>query len=357
MRIGVPTEIKTLEGRVALIPAAAGELINRGHEVLLQRGAGLASGYDDAQYESLGVTLLPDAASLYEAAQLVVKVKEPLPDEYPLLRRDHVLFCYLHLAALPELARTLQDIGLTAVAWETVEEAGRLPLLQPMSEVAGRLAVQLASNLLYRPNHGRGLMLGGMPTTERGRVVVLGAGTVGAAAAGVAAALGAQVVGFDVQRDRLDAMHRLGANVTALPSFAALLEQHVAAADVLVGGVLVPGGRAPVIVSEAMVAEMRPGSVIVDVAIDQGGCVETMHATLWDQPTYVSHGVIHFGVTNMPGAVPRTSSQALSTALVPYLIRLAGPGGLQDPALRAGINVQAGRIVHPAVRAALQTSA
>lgn len=357
MRIGVPREIKTLEGRVALIPAAAGELVRRGHEVFVEQGAGVASGYADDEYEAVGVRLQPDAAALYAAAQLLVKVKEPLPAEYPLLRADHLLFCYLHLAAIPELAEALCRIGLTAVAWETVEEEGRphnrLPLLEPMSEVAGKLAVQLASNLLYRPNGGRGLMLGGMATTERGQVVVLGAGTVGAAATSVAAALGAQVTVFDVERSRLQAMHGLGPNVTALPSFARLVERHVVGADVLVGGVLVPGGRTPMLVSEALVARMKPGSVIVDVAVDQGGCVETIRPTLWDAPTYEVHGVVHFGVTNMPGAVPRTSAQALSTSLVPYLLRLAAPKGLEDPAIRSGINVRGGAVVHPAVREAL----
>ncbi len=353
MRIGVPKEIKTLEGRVALIPAAAGELVRHGHEVYVEQGAGQPSGYADEDYTRVGVTLAADASSLYEKAQLVVKVKEPLPPEYPHLREDHLLFCYLHLAALPDLATELCNIGLTAIAWETVEENGSLPLLQPMSEVAGKLAVQLASNLLFRPNGGQGLMLGGMPTTERGQVVVLGAGTVGTAAASVAAALGAQVTVFGVRRERLDAMYRLGPNVTALPSFAHLLERHVVAADVVVGGVLVPGGRTPILVSEDMVREMKPGSVIVDVAVDQGGCVETIRPTLWDDPTYTQHDVVHFGVTNMPGAVPRTSAQALSTSLVPYILRLAGPGGLDDPAIRSGINVRSGDIVHPAVRAAL----
>ena len=353
MRIGIPREIKTFEGRVALIPAAAGELVRQAHEVYLEQGAGRASGYADEDYASVGVNLAPDASSLYEKAQLVVKVKEPLPPEYPYLRKDHLLFCYLHLAALPDLAAELCRIGLTAIAWETVEDQGSLPLLQPMSEVAGKLAVQLASNLLYRPNGGQGLMLGGMPTAERGHVVVLGAGTVGSAAVSVAAALGAQVTVFGVRRDRLDAVYRLAPNVTALPSFTHLLERHVATADVLVGGVLVPGGRTPILVSEDMVRQMKPGSVIVDVAVDQGGCVETIRPTLWDDPTYTLHDVVHFGVTNMPGAVPRTSAQALSTSLVPYILRLAAADGLNDPAIRSGINVQAGEIVHPAVREAL----
>ncbi len=353
MRIGIPKEIKTLEGRVALVPDAAGEVIRHGHEVFVQHTAGEASGYPDAEYERLGVQIADDAQALYEAAELVIKVKEPLPDEYSLLREDHVLFCYLHLAALPDLADVLIRKGLTAIAWETVEEDGLLPLLQPMSAVAGRLAVQVGSNLLYRPHQGRGVMLGGMPTTERGNVVVLGAGTVGSNAAQVAAALGAQVTVFGINRERLNAVHNLGPNVTSLPSFASLLQQHVVNADLLVGGVLVPGARAPILVSEDMVRSMRPGSVIVDVAVDQGGCVETTRPTQWDAPTYRVHDVNHFAVTNMPGAVPRTSAQALSTSLVPYVLRLARPGGMNDPAIQAGINVRNGDIVHPAVRDAL----
>ncbi|MEQ8860408.1 MAG: alanine dehydrogenase [Pseudomonadales bacterium] len=353
MKIGIPKEIKILEGRVALIPAAAGELVRHGHEVFVETGAGDASGYDDDDYSAGGVAIVDDAAGLYGAAQMIVKVKEPLPSEYPLLRSDHLLFCYLHLAALPELAETLCRIGLTAVAWETVEEAGKLPLLQPMSEVAGKLAVQLASNLLYRPNQGRGLMLGGMPTTERGHVVVLGAGTVGTAATRVAAALGAEVTVFGINRDRLAAVHQLGDNVTTLPSYQALIDERVSTADVVVGGVLVPGGRTPTLVSEQTVSRMRPGSVIVDVAVDQGGCIETIRPTLWDAPTYLAHEVIHFGVTNMPGAVPRTSAQALSMAVVPYVLRLATAEGLKDPALAAGINVREGELVHSAVRASL----
>jgi alanine dehydrogenase len=355
MRIGVPKEIKVLEGRVALIPSAMGELVNHGHEVYLETGAGVASGYADADYERVGTKIVADAAALYAAAELIVKVKEPLPAEYPLLRPDHLLFCYLHLAAIPDLALKLKEIGLTAVAWETVEEDdGQLPLLAPMSDVAGRLSVQVATNLLYRPNGGRGVMLGGLPAAERGHVVILGAGSVGRNAAIVAAELGARVTVFDLRRERLTPLHRLSPNVTALPSFDLLRERHILDADVLIGGVLVPGGRAPMLVPEELVERMRPGSVIVDVAVDQGGCVETIRPTSWAEPTYVEHDVIHFGVTNMPGAVPRTSSQALSTSLIPYLVKLAAADGLSDPALARGVNVRAGEIVYEAVRSAVE---
>lgn len=354
MRIGIPKEIKTLEGRVAMIPSAAAELCRQGHSVTIERDAGIASGYQNAEYEQLGVTIVDNASALFDAAQLIVKVKEPLPAEYPLLREDHILFCYLHLATLPELATELQQKGLTAIAWETVEEGGKLPLLQPMSEVAGKLAVQLASNWLYRPNHGSGVLLGGLASSERGRVVILGAGSVGTNAALVASQLGAQVTVFERNRDRMLAIHSLAPNITALPSFSALIEKEIALADVVVGGILIPGGRTPVLVNDTMVRSMRPGSVIVDVAIDQGGCIETIRPTLWDEPIYQMHDVTHCGVTNLPGAVPRTSAQALSTALLPYVLRLAAADGLSDAAIQKGINVRDGQITHDAVRTALE---
>jgi alanine dehydrogenase len=353
MRIGVPKEIKTQEGRVALIPAAVGELVARGHEVFIQHGAGVLSGYPDVEYQAVGANLEPTASDLYGAAEMIVKVKEPIEPEFELLDPHHRLFCYLHLAALPELTRELQRRKLTAVAWETVEEDGRLPLLEPMSDIAGRLAVQVASNLLHHMNRGSGILLGGLPAADRAHVVILGPGTVGANAAVVAAALGARVTVFGQDRASLKRMHALGPNVTALPSFGSLLEEVVPDADVLIGAILVPGGRSPVLVSRALVQQMRPGSVIVDVAIDQGGCIETSHPTTWSAPTYVVDDIVHFAVTNMPGAVPRTASQALSTSVLPYALRLASVDGLIDPALKAGINVQDGRIVHPAVQLAM----
>jgi alanine dehydrogenase len=352
MRIGIPKEIKTLEGRVALVPAALGELVAEGHEVFVQQGAGTLSGYTDDDYQSVGATLQATAEDLYAAATLVVKVKEPVEPEFALLRPDHVLFCYLHLAALPELTQVLQQKKLTAVAWETVSEDGRLPLLVPMSDIAGRLSVQIASNLLQHINGGSGVLLGGLPATDRAHVVILGPGTVGANAATIAAAQGARVTVFGRRRESLERMHALSPNVTALPSFTALLEQIVPTADVLIGATLITGGRTPVLVSGTLVEAMRPGSVIVDVAIDQGGCIETSRPTTWADPTYVVNDVVHFGVTNIPGAVPRTASQALSTSLLPYVLRLAADQGLDDPALKAGINVQDGQIVHPAVLAA-----
>lgn len=353
MRIGIPKEIKPREGRVALVPAAAATLVTQGHEVCLQTGAGMASGYPDLDYRNAGVDIVEDAVSLYADTQLIVKVKEPVAAEYGLLRPEHLLFCFLHLAANPELALVLKDKGLTAVAFETVEVDGRLPVLAPMSEIAGHLAVQIGATLLLTSQRGRGLLLGGLPAAERGHVVVLGAGNVGGCAVRTAAALGARVTVFARSRESLVPMHALGDNVTALPAYPALIADAVYDADLLVGAVLIPGGRAPRLVSKEMVAQMKPGAVIVDVAVDQGGCVETIRPTDYSNPTYVDSDVVHFGVTNMPGAVPRTSSQALSSALLPWVSRLASEQWLGDPVMRKAVNVSSGRIVHPAVIEAL----
>lgn len=351
MRIGIPREVKTLEGRVGLIPAAAAELVRAGHEVAVEREAGRLSGYADADYTAVGVSVLPDAAALYGWSQMVVKVKEPQPQEWPLLRADHLLFCYLHLAAEPALTDQLLRIGLTGVAFETVEEAdGRLPLLAPMSDIAGRIAAQAGAYLLTAPQGGKGILLGGLPAAERGHVVVLGAGVAGGSAAAVAAALGARVTVFDRSRDKLAAMRALGPNVTALHPYADAIEQAVVGADLLVGAVLIPGARAPHLVSAATVARMEPGSVVVDISVDQGGCIETTRPTTWAAPTYVRENVLHFGVTNMPGSVPRTASQALSAALIPYALRLAQGGWEPVPALARGVNVRGGEIVHPALK-------
>jgi len=356
MRIGIPREIKPLEGRVALVPEAAGELVRAGHEVFLQAGAGVNSGYPDEAYATYGIQIVPDARALYGHARLIVKVKEPIAAKHDLLRADHILFSFLHLAAVPELARVLMQKGVTAVAFETVEVKGHLPLLAPMSEIAGRLAIQIGAHLLHVPMGGRGILLGGLPGAERGRVVVLGAGEAGGAAVAAAAALGAEVTVFARSRESLARACRLGANITALHAYHGAIEQAVREADLLVGAVLIAGARAPRLVNRAMVRSMRPGSVIVDISVDQGGCIETIRPTDYTNPTYLVDGVTHFGVTNMPGAVPRTSSQALSGAIAPYVARLAQPGWDQDPALRAGINVQGGRMVHPAVAASLATA-
>ncbi|NZA27938.1 alanine dehydrogenase [Luteimonas sp. SJ-92] len=351
MRIGVPKETKTLEGRVALVPAAAGDLVNRGHEVWLERGAGLKSGFADEAYTRLGVRIAPDAAALYEKGELIVKVKEPIAGDLQHLRKDHLLFCYLHLAAEPELTRRLLDIGLTGVAFETVElESGDLPLLAPMSIIAGKIAAQVGTTLLHQPNGGKGKLLGGLPSTGRGKAVVFGAGMAGGASAALLAAGGANVVVFEKRQDRMAQMMALGANVTALYPYDDLVAREVAAADLVIGAVLIPGARAPHVLTREMLKGMEDGSVVADISIDQGGCFETSRPTTWADPTYVEEGVAHFCVTNMPGSVPQTSSQAICAAILPWVSKLASGEWRGNQALERGINVEDGRLVHPALQ-------
>ena len=356
MQIGIPKEIKPYEGRVALIPSAAAELVAAGHAVHLQAGAGEASGYSDDDYKRVGVNISATAKALYENAALIVKIKEPIEAEYDFLRADHILFSFLHMAANVALAQALCRKKTTGVAFETLEENGALPLLAPMSEIAGRLAVYIGGQLLFGTAGGRGILLGGLPGAERGHVVVLGAGVAGSQAVRVASALGAKVTVFDQVRSKLIAMHELGANITALPPHAEDLQHAVEDADLLVGAVLLPGARAPKLVPEAWVRNMRPGSVVVDVAIDQGGCIETIRPTDYSNPTYVLDKVIHFGVTNIPGAVPRTASQMLSAILLPYCLRLADQRGLTDKIFQSAINTHQGKIVHAAVAEALEST-
>jgi alanine dehydrogenase len=354
MRIGIPSETKTLEGRVALAPAAAADLVRRGHEVFIQSGAGLKSGFADEAYVRAGVGIVPDAVALYELGELIVKVKEPVAGDLALLKKHHLLFCYLHLAAAPALTRRLLDIGLTGVAFESVTENGGLPLLHPMSVIAGRIAVQIGTTLLHRPQGGQGKLLGGMASTPRGKVVVLGAGAAGGNAVALAAAAGANVVVFDKRQDRLAEMMAVAPNVTALYAYESSVAEEMCDADLVVGAVLIPSARAPHVVTEAMVRTMEPGSVLVDIAIDQGGCFETSKPTTWEHPTYDVHGVTHFCVTNMPGAVPQTSSVAISAAILPYVQRLAGGSEWrQFEPLKAGINIDGGRLVHPALQGML----
>lgn len=349
MRIGIPREIKTLEGRVGLIPAACAELVAQGHEVFIEISAGKLSGYSDDNYQAIGVTVLPSAASVYAKSELIVKVKEPQRTELDYLRAEHLLFCFLHLAAYPELTEALQKIGLTAIGFETVEEQGQLPILIPMSMIAGRLAVQIGTNLLHQPHGGKGILLGGVTASARGKLVILGAGAAGSQAIMVATALGANVVVFDKRWDRLATMQSLGHNVTALYPFQETLREVVQQADLVIGAVLIPGERAPVVIDEKMVGSMQSGSVIIDISVDQGGCVASTHPTSYAEPTYVYEGVTHFAVTNMPGAVPRTASQVLSTALLPFVQELARDNWVENAALSGGINVQAGEVVHPAL--------
>lgn len=350
MRIGIPRELKPLEGRVGLIPAAAGSLVKAGHTVCIEAGAGIKSGYTDEQYREVGVEVLDGADAVYESAEMIVKVKEPIEADIKRLRKDHLLFCYLHLAAEPELTEALKRIGLTAVAFETVEVDGRLPLLAPMSDIAGRLSAQWATTLLHAPHGGKGVLLGGIPATRRGKAVVMGAGVAGGASARVLAALGAEVTVFDLNMERLEEMRALGPNVTGLYPHVHDVADAVAQADIVIGAVLVTGAKAPRVVTADMVKSMSPGSVVVDISVDQGGCIETTKGTTWDNPTYTWEGVTHFTVTHMPGAVPRTASQALSAAIAPYAAKLAaGKDWRKDEALVKGINVENGKLVHPAL--------
>ncbi|MDJ0806564.1 MAG: alanine dehydrogenase [Gammaproteobacteria bacterium] len=350
MRIGIPKEIKPLEGRVGLVPEACADFVRAGHQVMLETGAGVASGYSDERYRQLGVELLPDAAAVYERAELVVKVKEPYGPEPEMLSRDQLLFCFLHLAANETLTRQLLASGATGIAFETLADASGLPILAPMSDIAGRLSVMIGANLLHRPAGGKGILLGGLPAAPRGKVVILGGGQAGGNAARVAAALGAQVTVFDRQRDSMLQLRELGSHVTALYPYAESLAKAVAKADLLVGAVLIRGAKAPKLVSRDLVARMQPGSVIVDISVDQGGCIETTRPTDYSTPTYEEEGVIHFAVTNMPGAVPRSASQALSAAMIPYLHALSAGGWREHPQLAQAVNVADGQIVYPALR-------
>ena len=350
MRIGIPKEIKPLEGRVALIPEACGDLVRDGHEVLVGRGAGDASGFPDVAYAAVGARLVDQPQDLYAAADLVVKVKEPWGEEPDWLRPGQRLFSFLHLAADPQLVDRLLTSGVTALAFETLGHRGGLPILAPMSEIAGRLAVQIGARLLHAPEGGKGLLLGGLAAAEPGQVVVLGAGHAGAAAVGLAAALGARVTVFDLDADKLRRMDQVGPQVTSLYPYRDSLDRAVREADLLIGAVLIPGARAPHLVSRAQVAAMGPGGVVVDIAVDQGGCIETTRPTTYAAPTFLEEGVIHFGVTNMPGAVPRTASRALCASLFPWVRRLARADWPADPALAAAVNVEQGRLVLPALR-------
>lgn len=358
MHIGIPVESMPFEGRVGLIPEACADLVRAGHPVMLQTGAGLGSGYNDAAYEQAGVQILDNLPDLLARSELIIRVKAPDEQMLDLLEARHVVFSFLHLAAAPALAVRLQQSGCTAIGFETVSESGQLPVLSPMSEIAGRLSVQIGAGLLHGPQGGRGVMLGGIASTDRGRVVILGAGHAGHSACQVAAALAAKVTVFDLNRQRLQAVRDLGNNVTGLYPFEDRLREQVCKADLLIGAVLLPGARAPHLVPEAWVQEMQPGSVIVDISVDQGGCIETTRPTDYNEPVFRYADVIHFGVTNMPGAVARTASQALSSVLLPYALRLAASSDQgadqMDPVLTDAINVRAGQIVNSVVAQALE---
>lgn len=355
MIIGIPAEIKTDENRISLPPSGVRELVKHGHTVYVQAGAGNGSGFLDAEYISAGAAILPTAAEVWNQANMVVKVKEPQPSEYGYLREDLILFTYLHLAADEQQTHALLDSRVTGLAYETVEDVhGKLPLLEPMSEVAGRMASQIAAYYLEKHVGGRGVLMGGVPGVQPAHVVILGGGTVGTNAAKIALGMGARVTLLDINLERLryldDVMH---GNFTTLYSNAGNIASSITTADAVIGGVLITGARAPKLITRDMLSTMPQGSVIVDVAVDQGGCVETTHATTHRDPTYVVDGVLHYGVANMPGAVPRTSSQALSNATLRYILRVADKGLhdalYSDPGLMKGLNSYAGHLTHPAV--------
>ncbi len=358
MRIGVPKESKDREYRVGMVPDGARQLVAAGHEVCVERGTGQGSGFDDGSYGEAGARLV-DREEAWSGVDLIVKVKEPNLSEIGLLREGQVLFCYLHLAGAPEVADALRDAGVLALAYETIQnDDGAFPVLAPMSEVAGRLAVQIGVTLLQKDRGGKGLLVGGVPGVGRGRITVVGAGTVGINAVRVAHALGAEVDVFDVDMKRLTYLYDIfGGELNTLYSNRAAVERSVVTSDLVVGAVYLAGRRAPTLVSESMVERMEEGSVIVDVAVDQGGCVETIHATTHSSPTYELHGVIHYGVANMPGAVPRTSTFALTNVTFPLVEAIAAQGVegavASDASLARGANVWRGEVVCPGVAESL----
>jgi alanine dehydrogenase len=355
MIVGVPKEIKTDEYRVAMIPVGVEELTRAGHRVLIEEGAGQGSGISDDQYAANGADIVANPDQIWRQADLVVKVKEPLPDEWPLMHSGQMVFTYFHFAADERLTRAVMKSGITAIAYETIKDArGNLPLLTPMSEVAGRMSIQEGAKFLERPFEGRGILLGGVPGVLPANVVILGGGVVGANAAKVAAGLGANVSILDINLDRLryldDVMPR---NVTTLYSDRHNILDSLVRADLLIGAVLIPGARAPYLVRREDLKRMTPRTVIIDVAIDQGGCVETSRPTTHSKPTYIVDDVVHYCVTNMPGAVGRTSTYALTNVTLPYVLQLAKKGLeralKENPALAQGVNIHQERVTNPAV--------
>jgi alanine dehydrogenase len=355
MRIGVPTEIKSDEYRVAVTPAGVRELSEHGHEVLVQAGAGEGSAIADDEYRAQGATIVPDANGIFEAAEMILHVKELQPEEIEMLRPGQLLFTYLHLAPDPEQTRGLCGAGVTAIAYETVEDAhGRLPLLAPMSEVAGKIATQAGAFMLEKPLGGRGILLGGVPGVAAANVMVIGGGVVGMNAAFIAIGMEADVFVFDRSIDRLRELEVIfGGRCSTVYSTRLAVEEMLPNADLVIGAVLVHGARAPYVIRREQLALMKPGAVLVDVAIDQGGCFETSRPTTHRAPTFAVDGITHYCVANMPGAVPITSTYALTNATLPYAIALADHGVdeaiRRDPGLRPGVNVAGGKVTHPAV--------
>jgi alanine dehydrogenase len=359
MKIGVPKEIKNNEYRVAMVPAGVKALVDAGHQVMVQSGAGLGSGLSDEAYLAAGATLIPHAADIWASAEMIVKVKEPLTSEYDLIQDQQTIYTYFHLAAVPELAEVLLRKKVTAVAYETIQTAdGRLPLLEPMSEVAGRMAIQCGAHALEKPQGGMGLLLGGVPGVDRAEVVIIGGGTVGINALKMAVGMGARVTILDVSLKRLSYLDDLfGNRITTLYSNYINLRETIARADLVIGAVLIAGARAPHLVTEDDLKNMRDGSVIVDVSVDQGGCVATSRPTSHENPTFVVHGVVHYCVANMPGAVSRTSTFALTNTTIGYALQLANKGAIQaasqDHALALGFNTYQGACTHEAVAQSL----
>lgn len=355
MLIGVPAEIKNNENRVAITPSGVATLVNAGHDIMIEKGAGLGSGFTDAEYAQYGAEVIESAKEVWNRSDMVMKVKEPLASEYQYFRKDLLLFTYLHLAAEPALTKALVDSGVTGIAYETVTVNGTLPLLSPMSEVAGRMSTQIGAQFLEKNNGGKGVLLGGVPGVKRSRVTVIGGGIVGTNAARIAVGLGADVTIIDLSADRLRQLEEIfGASVQTLMSSPLNIAESVKESDLVIGAVLIPGAKAPKLVTEEMVKSMSPGSVIVDVAIDQGGIFETVdRITTHTDPTYEKHGVVHYAVANMPGAVPRTSTIALTNVTIPYALQIANKGFeqaiKQNSALEHGINTFGGYVTFEAV--------
>lgn len=354
MFIGVPKEIKNNENRVALTPAGVVTLVSTGHTVLVESDAGIGSGFTNSDYSKAGAKIIELAEHVWSKSDMIMKVKEPLPSEYPYFRQGLILFTYLHLAAEPDLAQALKEKGVTAIAYETVSVNKSLPLLTPMSEVAGRMSAQIGAQFLQKNNGGQGILLAGVPGVNRGKVTIIGGGIVGTNAAKMAIGLGADVTIIDLSAERLRQLDDIfGTQIKTLMPNPFNIAEAVAEADLLIGAVLIPGAKAPKLISEEMVKSMKPGSVIVDVAIDQGGIVEIDHVTTHDNPTFIRHGVVHYCVANMPGAVPRTSTIALTNVTVPYALQIANKGVLRaisdNDALKLGVNVANGEITYEAV--------
>ncbi|USK60546.1 alanine dehydrogenase [Peribacillus asahii] len=355
MRIGIPKEIKNNENRVAITPAGVIALVSAGHEVFIEQDAGLSSSFTNEAYQQAGAVLVEDASSVWASSDMILKVKEPIAAEYQYFRKDLILFTYLHLAADPALTQALKSSGVMAIAYETVSVNRTLPLLTPMSEVAGRMAAQIGAQFLEKPKGGKGILLGGVPGVKRGKVTIIGGGVVGTNAAKIAIGLGADVTILDLSSERLRQLDDIfGNQLTTLISNPYNISEAVKEADLVIGAVLIPGAKAPKLVTEEMVQSMSPGSVIIDVAVDQGGIFETVdHVTTHDYPTYVKHGVVHYAVANMPGAVPQTSTTALANVTIPYALQIANKGVikaiLENDALAQGVNVANGEITFAAV--------